>query len=958
MVQRVYADDMDKMDYSELNAEIIDITPPQRRGGGQIKWILFSALLLLIGLGLGLNVYTDALWFGSLGFASRFWYVFNLGWILFAVFGILTFAIVRGGFYALERLFSSEIDKPRKIVINNQLVDLNFARFLRPVSWIIALVFGIGYGLGLSRDWQTWALYLHQPATATTDPIFGNSLGFYLFTLPIYSELASWLTVLAILLLAGAIAYSVVSTIPDESMTATKKDIGFGGFGSRAYAAVSAALGTLLVIMALRTILSRYQYLWTDHASFSGVTYTEANYLLPGLVAVAIALIVAAVILFLNAFTKKGGRFFAVALGIPIAVYIVAAILIPAYVQSFVVKPNELGRETPYIEHNIAGTRAGFNIDKVEVRDYAADVTPDSLNLAANRSTLSNIRLWDSRALQDTLRQIQEIRTYYDFPDVDVDRYKIGGEMRQVMIATRELDVNKLPEQSRNWINERLVYTHGYGITMNPVNEFTNEGKPRFLVSNIPLESSGDVNVTRPEIYFGETTQTDVYVKTKQQEFDYPQGEKNNYTTYEGNGGFAVGSGLRRLCIAWATGDLSKLPFSDDVTSESRVLMHRNINERIARVAPFLTYDNDPYIVVGSDGRLSWIVDAYTSARRYPYSRHFNVGGKSVNYVRNSVKVTIDAYTGEVNYYVFDDSDPIIAGYRSAFPELFKPASDMPEGLRSHVRYPETLFATQGDVFGLYHTTNASMFFGREDVWSVARESQPAAEGAARPAGPQEPAALEPYQVLMPLPGEGAEPEFARVLPFTPGNRNNMIAWMAGRSDGDDYGKLLVYNFPSSRVIDGPLQIEARIDQDAQLSGQITLWNQQGSKVKRGNLIIMPIGTGLLFVEPIYLQAVRSPMPELRLVVLATQERLVYAANFEAALTQLMGEPVKTAVKEGEPNKTAEPKAEQASGDLIKLAGQTFADYQRLTAEGKLGEAGQKLDELKRILDQLQAREK
>ncbi len=953
---------MDKLEYTDLDSDIIDITPQQKRReqkrrGGRIKWFVLAALLLLIGLVLSVGIYTEALWFGSLGFASRFWYVFGLGWILFAIFGILTFAIVRGGFYALERHFGPEIDKPRRIVVNKQLVDLNFARFLRPVSWVLAIVFGIGYGLGLSRDWQTWVLYLHQPATTTRDPIFGNSIGFYLFSLPVYNELASWLTTLALLLLAGAVAYSVLSAIPDQSI-ADEKGSGFGSFGTRAYAAVSAALGTLLIIAAFRTVLSRYEYLWTDHSSFSGVTYTEANYLLPGLMAVAIALVVAAIILFVNAFTKKGGRLFLVALGIPIAVYVVAALLIPAYVQSFIVKPNELGRETPYIEHNIAGTRAGFNIEKVETRDYAAEITPDSLNLAANRGTLANIRLWDWAALQDTLRQIQEIRTYYDFPDVDVDRYRIGGEMRQVMIATRELDFNKLPEQSRNWINERLVYTHGYGVTMNPVNEFTSEGKPRFLISNIPLETSADVKVTRPEIYFGESTDTNVYVKTRQQEFDYPQGENNNYTTYEGDGGFAVGSGLRRLCIAWATGDIAKLPFSDDVTSESRVLMHRNIIDRIGRVAPFLALDDDPYMVINSDGRLFWTVDAYTRSSRFPYSRHYNIGAQRVNYVRNSVKVTIDAYTGAVNYYVFDESDPIVAAYRAAFPELFKPAGEMPAGLRAHVRYPETLFKTQGDVFGLYHTTNAAMFFGREDVWSVAREAQPAADAAPKSGSQQTPAALEPYQVLMPLPGESSEPEFARVLPFTPGNRNNMIAWMAGRADGADYGQLLVYNFPSSRVIDGPLQIEARIDQDAQLSGQITLWNQQGSKVKRGDLIIMPIGTGLLFVEPIFLQAVRSPMPELRIVVLATQERLVYAANFETALSQLLGQPQKTAAKDGETPKAAEPGAKQDSTEMIKRAGQTFADYQRLTAEGKLGEAGQKLDELKQILDQLQTQQK
>jgi uncharacterized protein len=474
----------------------------------------------------------------------------------------------------------------------------------------------------------------------------------------------------------------------------------------------------------------------------------------------------------------------------------------------------------------------------------------------------------------------------------------------------------------------------------------------------MPVETSDSVRVTRPEIYFGESTNTLVYVNTKQPEFDYPQGESNKYTTYQGDGGFAVGGGLRRLAIAWATGDLTKLPFSDDVTSESRVLMYRNIVDRITRIAPFFTYDTDPYIMVNDDGRLFWIVDGYTTSDAYPYSRHYDNNGKQVNYIRNSVKVTIDAYTGAVSFYVFDDDDPIVAAYRHAFPELFKPAAEMPAGIRTHIRYPELMMRTQSDVFGLYHTQSAKVFFGREDVWSVARDA--AATGSTSSPSQPEATPLEPYQVLMPLPGENDQPEFARVVPFTPGNRNNMIAWMAGRSDGDAYGKLLVYAFPASRVIDGPLQIEARIDQDAQIAGQITLWNQQGSKVKRGNLIIMPIGTGLLFVEPIYLQAVRSPMPELRLVVLATQERLTYAENFDTALKQLLGQTQKTGAKETEPAKTGEKQTAAASSvdDLIKKASQAFADYQRLTSEGKLAEAGQKLDELKQALNQLQSQQK
>lgn len=950
---------MDKLEYTDLDADFIDISPQGPRKRGRLKWLAIPFVLLIVGAFASIGIYTDALWFGSLGFSSRFWYVFWLGWGLFAAFAILTAALLKTGFYGLARMFGPDAHKPRRIILNKQPVDINFGRLLGPIAWAVAIIFGIGNGISLSSDWQAWALYFNQPLTAAADPVFGRPIGFYLFSFPIYEDLAAWLTGLMLLWLAGAIVYSFLSAVPNEPAAAAQKDTQFTGIGGRAYSAVSISLAGLLLVMAWRTWLSRYGYLWTDHASFSGVTYAEANYLLPGLTAVAFTLVVAAVMLLVNAFTKKGLRLVLAAIGLPALVFLIAVVIVPAYVQSFVVKPNELGRETPFIEHNIAGTRAGFNIENVTARDYAADITPDALNLADNRRTLSNIRLWDWQALQDTLRQIQEIRTYYDFPDVDVDRYRVGGEMRQVMVATRELDAGKLPEQSRNWINERLVYTHGYGITMNPVNEFTDEGKPRFLVSNMPLTGTGDIHVTRPEIYFGERTETNVYVRTRQPEFDFPQGEANNYTNYEGDGGFAVGSGFRRFCVGWAMNDLSKLPFSDDVTGESRVLMHRNINERLRMVAPFLTYDDDPYMVVSSDGRLVWMVDAYTSSDRYPYSRHFTVGGRPVNYIRNSVKATIDAYSGAVTLYVFDDADPIVAAYRAAFPELFKSAAEMPDGLRLHIRYPETLIRAQGDVFGLYHTTNAKMFFGREDVWSIARDTGGAVEAGAKPGTQPQNAPLEPYQVLMPLPGEGGEPEFAKVLPFTPGNRNNMIAWMAGRSDGAAYGQLLVYVFPPSRVIDGPLQIEARIDQDAQLASQITLWNQQGSKVKRGNLIIMPIGTGLLFVEPIYLQAVRSPMPELRIVVLATQERLVFAESFEAALAQLLGQPQKPGAKPpGDQSAPEKPVTAPSANELIKRAGQTFADYQRLTAEGKLAEAGQKLDDLKKILDELQRNQK
>jgi uncharacterized protein len=628
------------------------------------------------------------------------------------------------------------------------------------------------------------------------------------------------------------------------------------------------------------------------------------------------------------------------------------------YVQSFIAKPNELVRERPYIINNIRSTRQAYALDHVAQRQFPAETTIDALDRANNQPTLQNIRLWDWRALQDTLRQIQEIRTYYDFPDVDIDRYEIDGKMRQVMLATRELNVDKLPESSRNWINEKLIYTHGFGITMNPVNEFTSEGLPNLYLSNMPVQSTvPGLNVTRPEIYFGELTNTDVYVRTRQKEFNFPQGESNNFTSYDANSGIVLGGFLRRILIAIDRGDLGKLPFSDDVNSESRLLMRRNVRSRAETLAPFLTFDQDPYIVVGEDGKLYWIMDAFTTSDSYPYSSHFQLEGNSINYIRNSVKVVIDAYDGSTTFYAFDSEDPILAAYRGIFPSLFKDASAMPPWLRKHVRYPELLLALQAEVYGLYHMTDPQMFYNREDLWNVGKEV------AMNERGEQVSQTMQPNFVLMKLPGETGL-EFVEILPFMPANRNNLIGWIAGRSDGANYGTSLVYNFPKTKLVDGPLQIEARIDQNAQLSSQLTLWNQQGSHVRRGTMLVIPCGHALLYAEAIYLQAQQSPMPELRLVVLALQDRLAYGPTFEAAMASLFGaEPPNVGAASAAPARSSAGAAAptQSQGDLSALiseAARDLSDYQRLTAEGKLGEAGQKLEQLKRVLTALDSRKK
>jgi uncharacterized membrane protein (UPF0182 family) len=804
-------------------------------------------------------------------------------------------------------------------------------------------------------EWPTLALFWYAPRTTggVVDPIFGKPLNFFLFTLPAWQLLAGWLLTLAVITCALAVFFILI----------TGGTRAFAG-RSRSYVALpwrglSIAFAVLLLVLAMRVYLGRFERLFDEHTIFGGVTYTDAHVTLTGMLVVCSALILGAVIAAVNAVWAPRGRS-VVAAVLPAAVCYIGLQVVGWYVSSFIVKPNELVREQPYIAHNIELTRQAYGLDRVLQREFPAETDVAAADPANNQATLQNIRLWDWRALQDTLRQIQEIRTYYDFPDIDIDRYEIDGKTRQVMLATRELNVDKLPENSRNWINEKLIYTHGYGITMNPVNGFTAEGLPTLILSNMPVQSTvPGLAVTRPEVYFGELTNTDVYVKTRQKEFNYPQGQTNSLTSYEGNGGIVLGSLLRRIIIAFDRGDLAKLPFSDDVNKDSQLLMRRNVRDRTSALAPFLTYDPDPYIVIGDDGRLSWIMDAFTLSDSYPYASHYRLDNNLINYVRNSVKVVIDAYDGRTTFYVFDKEDPIIAAYRRTFPNLFKDAAMMPPGLRNHVRYPELLLKLQADVYGLYHMTDPATFYNREDLWTVATEVG-MSEG-----GQQATQTMQPNFVLMKLPGETGV-EFVEILPFTPANRNNLIGWIAGRSDGAQYGASVVYNFPKTKLVDGPLQIEARIDQNAQLSGQLTLWNQQGSHVRRGALLVIPSGRALLYAEPIYLQAERSPMPELRLVVLALQDRLAYGPTFESAMAALFGGAVSSmsaVAGSAEPVRHAAASAAlpQPAADvnaLIAEAARDLADYQRLTAEGKLGEAGRKLEELKRTIDKLNTRQR
>src|SRR3954463_6064603 len=637
-----------------MSADTIDWPPPRqprRRRGLPIPLGLVAVLVL--GVGTILSYYVEALWFESLGVSAVFWTTLRLQGQTFTFFAVATFLILYGSFLALKPAKLGEL-AGLPIMINGQPIKLPVEPVMRMAALAGSFAIAAATGAAMMTDWNVLALYRQSGSAAvlgagaaTIDPIFGRPLAFYLFTLPAWQLVSGWLMTLSVIV--AAIAAFFVTITGGARMVGARRDDGTGPWRG-----LSIAFAFVMLMLAVRGYLGRFEQLFEDHTIFAGVTYTEAHVTLTGALVVSILLAVGALLALINAVSAPRVRWLVLAIAPAVIAYVGTGV-IGWYVTSFIVKPNELVREAPFITHNIEMPRKAFALDRVEQHPFPADGGVEAVDAANNQDTLQNIRLWDWRALQDTLRQIQEIRTYYDFPDIDIDRYVVNGQVRQMMLAARELNVEKLPESSRNWINEKLIYTHGYGVTMNPVNGFTTEGLPTLTLANMPVQSTiPALSVKRPEIYFGEMTNNDVYVKTRQNEFNYPQGETNSLTSYEGNGGIALGGFFRRLLIALDRGDLAKLPFSDDVNPESRLLMRRNIRTRAEALAPFLTFDEDPYVVVGDDGRLAWMMDGFTTSESYPYARHFRVGRDRVNYMRNSIKAIIDAYDGSTTFYVFD----------------------------------------------------------------------------------------------------------------------------------------------------------------------------------------------------------------------------------------------------------------------------------------------------------------
>ncbi|HXF39794.1 MAG TPA: UPF0182 family protein [Blastocatellia bacterium] len=945
--------------------DVIDIKPRKRRIG-LIIVVLIVAVLLFSGSQLN-NIYIDSLWFSSIGYPSVYWYKFRLGGLLFLVFFVLSFLIARVPFIFLSRTLPELTERTKfRISSVEELGDANFLPWIyRPAVWVLPAAIALLSALSLSQQWPQFALYLHAHPANVSDPVFGRDIAFYLFKLPVLELVVGWLETIAVVMFIAMAASAGYVWYLEKMRGTLNQDT-----RRRVASVVSLGAAGFALTLAASTYLDRYDLLHGRHELFTGIDYTDANVRLVAMNVLIGVLAASSAALVVNAFSMKRLRTIGWLAAVTAAVWVIGLGIVPAAFYSLSVKPNELAKEAPFIDHNIQMTRHAFAIDRFEEPprfDPKLALTTDQLQ--AHRETLDNVRLWDRRALQSTLAQIQEIRTYYDFRIPDVDRYTINGRTREVMLSAREMNVDQLPEQSRNWINQHLVYTHGYGVTMNRVNEFTPEGLPNLVLKNMPVESTApEIKVTRPEIYFGEATNSHVYVRTKPQgatppEFDYPATDNTeSYTTYAGDAGIGVGGLFRQLALSVYLGDGTNLLFSNYINSDSRVLIRRSVRERVQELAPFLMLEDDPYLVISNEGKLYWMIDAFTHADQYPYSTAYPVGDRSVNYIRNSVKAVVDAYEGSVTLYVFEPDDPIIAAYQEIFPSLFRPKSEMPEDLLAHIRYPSLLVNAQARVFTLYHMQNTQTFYNHEDLWAIAAE-QAAQQGA-------DASVMEPYHVLMQLPGEQTTAlEFANILPFTPSGpgRSNMIGWLAARSDGANYGRTVVYSFPKNLTINGPAQIRARINQDSQLSQLMTLWSQRGSELLRGNLVVIPIGDSLLYVEPFYLQSsdTSSKLPELRQVAVATQDQLKTAKTFDEALALLFpglsptqpttpekpaqGE-TQTASKQLSPG---QPPAQGASPEvdrLLKQAQQLMTDYERLTAEGKHREAGEKLDQLRQLL--------
>jgi len=900
---------------------------------------------------------TDLLWFRSLGLDAVFLRRYTAGFWAFIVFLIAFYLI------ALPNLYFALRPQVPRLVVDSDVRKRTgaFALTLRlgPILLVPAFFFGLAGG----DEWDALLRWLNGVPFGTTDPVFGRDIGFYFFTLPVLEFVRGWLLAAVILIAIGVVAlYIVRGVIGVATQPLAGADIGVSARNALALARPARAHlsilgGLFLLLIAFGYVLDQFDLLFRDEDVLTGAGYASINARLPALELLAVIVAVSAVAAFANAFLRT----IWVLVG-AIGLWLVASVLVlgvyPSLVDRFVVTPDQLNKERPYIARNIDATRSAYALTNVE--DSSVDIANDPVeaDVRSQFADTTSVRLWDYRPLLSAYQQLQALRQYYAFHDVDVDRYVINGNETPVMLSARELATSALPVAAQTWVNQHLYYTHGFGAVMTPVGSVGTEGRPGFVLQDIP--PVGQPKIDEPRIYYGELTTDYVIVGTSQDEFDYAQEPHDATTRFSGGGGIAVGGLWDRLLFAIRFGDLNML-ISTQLSGQPRVLFHRQISAREQLIAPFLTYDPDPYLVI-ADGKQYWINDAYTTGDRYPYSARYGSSGRTskldasdINYIRNSVKVVTNAYDGSITYYVVDDQDPVLRTLRNIYPTLFKPIAEMPLSLQAHLRYPEGLFTIQTQIYATYHMTDPDNFYNRNDAWRIANEVL-SPGSAAQP--------IEPYYVTTQLPGS-TKREFLLFVPMTPagGQRDNMVAWLAGRADPSDYGKLRVLRLPQSRAIFGPLQIEARREADATIKQQISLLSiGGGAQVIYGNLLVLPLGNSFLYVEPLFVQATNGTFPELQRVILATQDKIAMADTFPNALNALFGSaPV---VTQPGPSPTPGPSATPApSGSasaatiaqLVRSASDHYANAQAALKNGDFTTYGQELKALESDLARLRA---
>ena len=912
-------------------------------------WIVVGLFVALVVVPWLASFATDWLWFREIGFQSVFAtsLIWRIG--LFLIGGLFAFGYIYGN-VRLAR--GTGTGFPVLYVNRGDGVSVDVSRMLTRLFLPGALVLAFLTAVSASASWLVVLKGFNGVPIGTRDPLFGRDISFYLFRLPLISGVLGTLITLTFLsIVAVAVMYWMRNDLTLPPRRASAKP--------RAARHLGALLVVLFVLLGLRLwIVDTASLLYSTTGPLLGASYTDVHVALPGLYVSAIAALVAA------AWVAAGivrGKLIWTAISATVFYAVISVLargLVPAAYQKLVVSPNELSRETPYLRNHIDATRKAWGLDHVESRDLSGEVQLTNAEIKANAATVDNIRLWERPLLKQTLSQLQEIRTYYDFVSVDDDRYMIDGRYRQVHVAARELNSESLP--TRTFINERLTFTHGMGLTMAPVNQVTTEGLPVLFIKDLPPASTISIKLTRPQIYYGELTNDYVFVGTKQKEFDYPSGEENIYANYTGRGGVPIGSLIRRVLYAFQLSSL-KILLSDDIRGNAKIIYRRNVMDRATNALPFLDFDNDPYLTINDAGQLKWILDAYTTSDMYPYSQRTNDG---TNYMRNSVKVVIDAYDGTVDAYIADSADPVVQTYAHIFGAIFKPLSQMPADIRRHLRYPGDLFRIQAALHTTYHMLEPQTFYHREDQWEI-------------PGGLAKGTNENPFQrhIIMKLPGE-KNPEFIFMTPFTPRGKDNLAAWMVARMDGDNYGKLSVYRFPKQSLVYGPKQIANRINQDTEISRQLTLWDQRGSEVIRGELLVIPIEESLIYVQPIYLRAEGGTIPELKRVVVAHENRVVMGETLEEGLDALFGQgaaqQTRTSIQDslstlgasqpvvtgGGTSTSPEQAPSGATADLLREA---QSHYDRAIAAQRAGnwaEYGREIDQLGAAIRALRAAKK